>query len=390
MPRRRSWSILYAGSAVELFKSLGLLYARPLRAIGIILDRGTPWFAAVLAVSVTLAARLPLQSLLLLAGALVPAAAVVGAKLEGAVSAGVALERDYMPALVCHLVAWTAVVLPLAVVRSLIGTWQSVAVIAVAAAGLGYLLVLSTCTIRTISGTSFPRAAAAVAIGLATAVAAFWVFSIVGNFAYIFASPWVLYYLYLRFGSEARALGGGLSSRQRLRQLLETSTVNPRDADARYQLGLIYQHRRDFATAKACFGEAIRIDPNEADPHYQLGRILRREGDLDGAMEHLETAAAIDDKHSSSEVWREIGAACLKLGQDQRAHAILAIYTQRRPFDAEGLYWYGVALSRMGKVKEAREAWQSAVESVRTAPPHRRRQIRRWEQVASGELKKLQ
>jgi Tfp pilus assembly protein PilF len=346
--------------------------------------------AVVLAVSATLAARVPLQSLLLVAGAFVPAAAVAGAKLEGAVSAGVALERDYMPVLVCHLMAWTAALLPVAVVRSLTGTWHSVAVIVVSAAALGYLLVSSTCVIRTIAGTSFPRAAAAVVISLATAAGAFGVFTVAGNFAYFFASPWVLYYLYLRFGSEARALGGGLSSRQRLHQLLETSTVNPRDADARYQLGLIYQRRWDFANAKVCFRESIRIDPNEADPHYQLGCILRSEGDLNGAMEHLETAAAIDDKHSSSEVWREIGAACLELGENQRARDILAIYTQRRPFDAEGLYWYGVALSRAGQIKDARESWHAAIEAVRTAPPHRRREIRRWEGMASRELRNAQ
>jgi len=354
-----------------------------------ILDHGTPWLAVVLAVALTLLLRLPLQSLLLVAAALVPAAVVAGAKLEGAVSTGIALERDYMPALVCHLMAWSAVLIPLVIVRSVLGTWRNLPGAVVGLAALGYFLVLSACAIRTIAGTSFPRAVGALAIGLATAGAALLVFSFAGSFAYFFASPWVLYYLYMRFGSEARSLGGGLSSRQRLRQLLETSTVNARDADARYQLGLIYQQRRDFANAKLCFRESIRIDPGEADPHYQLGRILRAEGDLTGAMEHLETAAAIDDKHASSEVWREIGAVCLELGQDQRARDIFAIFTQRRPFDAEGLYWYGVALSRMGQVKEAREALQSAMEAVRTAPPHRRRQIRQWEPMASKQLRQI-
>ena len=373
----------------NLAQTFALLYIRPLEGIGRILDSGAPWLAALLAVAPTLALGLPWQWLILVAVAFVPAAVVTASKLEGGVSTGVALERDYMPSLVCHLMVWAAALLPLALLRWITGPWQPLPRFLALTAALGYFLILSVFTIRTIGGTSFPRATGALATAIAVAGAGAWLLSIAGNVGYVFLSPWVLYYLYMRFGSEVRSVGGGLSSRQRLHQLLETSTVNPRDADARYQLGLIYQQRRDFARARQYFRDAIRIDPNEADPHYQLGRILRIEGDPAAAMEELETAAAIDDKHSSSEVWREIGAACLELNQNQRARDIFAIYTQRRPFDAEGLYWNGVALSRTGQTQEAREALKSAQEAVRTAPPHRRRQIRRWKGMAEKQLRQL-
>jgi hypothetical protein len=373
----------------NLAQTFALLYIRPLEGIGRILDSGASWLAALLAVAPTLALGLPWQWLILVAVAFVPAAVVTAAKLEGGVSTGVALERDYMPSLVCHLMVWAAALLPLALLRWITGPWPPLPQFLALTAALGYFLILSVFTIRTIGGTSFPRATGALATAIAVAGAGAWLLSIAGNVGYVFLSPWVLYYLYMRFGSEVRTVGGGLSSRQRLHQLLETSTVNPRDADARYQLGLIYQQRRDFARARQYFRDAIRIDPNEADPHYQLGRILRIEGDPAAAMEELETAAAIDDKHSSSEVWREIGAACLELNQNQRARDIFAIYTQRRPFDAEGLYWNGVALSRTGQTQEAREALKSAQEAVRTAPPHRRRQIRRWKGMAEKQLRQL-
>jgi Tfp pilus assembly protein PilF len=360
-----------------------------LQGISLILDSGSPWLAVLLAVAANFFLRIPWQALLLMAVVFVPAAVAAAAKLEGGVSLSVALERDYMPALVCHLMAWTAALLPLVVLRSITGPLPSIPQIILLIAVLIYFLGLSVCAIRTIGGTSFPRASAALVIALVAAVAGGWLLSFAGRLAYIFLSPWVLYYLYMRFGSEARSLGGGLSSRQRMHQLLDTATVNPQDADARYQLGLIYQQRRDLARAKQYFRNAIRIDASEPDAHYQLGRILRSEGDPAGAMEELETAAAIDDKHSSSEVWREIGAACLELNQNQRARDIFAIYTQRRPFDAEGLYWYGLALSRMGQTKEAQEALESAKEAVRTAPPHRRRQIRQWEGLAKKQLREL-
>ena len=372
---------------LEFLKSLGFLYVRPISAIGRILDHGRPWIAVALSIAATWLLRLPWQALLLVAVIFVPVAVLSAAKIEGGISLGVAMERDYMPALVVHLMAWFAALLPLVVLRWIFGAVPFVFVIGICA--IVYFLIVSVCAIRTISGTSFPRAMGVTAIASVASIMAVGVFSFAGSFAYILASPWVLYYVYMRFGSEVRTFGGGLSSRQRMHQLLEAATVNERDADARYQLGLIYQQRRDFARAKQYFRNATRIDPNEADAHYQLGCILRREGQTADALEELETAAAIDDKHASSEVWREIGAACLELSQDARARNILAIYTQRRPFDAEGLYWYGVALMRVGEKNEARGAFEAAKEAVRTAPPHRRRQIGKWEGMAAKQLREL-
>jgi tetratricopeptide (TPR) repeat protein len=253
--------------------------------------------------------------------------------------------------------------------------------------GALYFLVLSVLVTRTVGGTGLASAASASAGALIASAVIVGSYSFVGNVAYYLASPWVLYYLYMTFGSDVRSLGGGLSSRQRLRRLLEISTVNARDADAQYQLGLIYQHRRDFERARAHFEKAVEIDPKDPDAQYQLGRILRSQGNPSGAIERLEAAAAIDDKHSSSDVWREIGVASLDLEENQHARQVLRVYAARRPFDPEGLYWYGLALTRTGENAQAKEAFQSAVEAVRTAPSHRRRHIRQWERLALRELK---
>jgi tetratricopeptide (TPR) repeat protein len=338
--------------------------------------------------------RLPLLVLALMSGVFVPVSVMLAARLEGTGSAGVALQRDYMAALVCNLMGWSAALLPIAAVHWLVHPRASTAPpflgassIALLSLGALYFLALSVLVTRTVGGTGFGSAASASAGALIASAIIVGSYSFVGNVAYYLASPWVLYYLYMTFGSDVRSLGGGLSSRQRLRRLLETSTVNARDADAHYQLGLIYQHRRDFERARAHFEKAVEIDPKEPDAQYQLGRILRSQGNPSGAIEHLEAAAAIDDKHSSSEVWREIGAASLDLEENQHARQVLRVYAARRPFDPEGLYWYGLALTRTGEDAQAKEAFKSPIEAVRTAPSHRRRRIRQWERLALRELK---
>jgi len=376
-------------------KALALLYIRPVKAMSQILDQGRLSVALVLAVAAGLlfgglAFSSIFLSLVLLAAVFVPIAVIVVNKLEGTGSAGVVLPRDYMPMLVCHVMAYVAVLLPAAALTWIPGIWESgVVQIALAvAAQLGFAF-LSVCAIRTVAGTGWGRAIATEFIALAISAGALYGYSFVRGALYYMASPFVLYYLYIMFGQEFRGFGGGLSSRQRMRQLLEFAAVNPHDADAPYQLGLIYQQRRDYARARECFEKAIAIDPKEPEAQYQLGRILRAAGDPSAALEHLNVAAAIDNKLAQSEVLRETGAALLDLGRNEEARDMLREYTNRRSFDPEGLYWFGEALRRVGDVAAAREALQQAIEAARTAPSQRRRQIGQWGGKASKLLRQL-
>ena len=405
-------------------KALGLLYIRPVKAMSEILDQGRLSVALVLAAAAGILFVVPayfrsfaaqsqnldalnpvdvpptlglspiFMSLALLAAVFVPVAVIVVNKLEGTGSAGVVLPRDYMPMLVCHVMAYVAVLFLVAVSVWIPGLSENEALeLAVAIVALVYFAFLSVCAIRTVAGTGWGRAIATSLIAFAVSAGALYGYSFVRGALYFLASPFVLYYLYIMFGQELRGFGGGLSSRQRMRQLLEMSAVNPHDADARYQLGLIYQQRRDYTRARECFEQAVAIDPKEPEAQYQLGRTLRALGDPLAALEHLKAAAAIDNKVAQSEPLREIGAACLDLGNEpgrnQEAVDVLREYTNRRNFDPEGLYWFGLALSRVGDVPAAREALQQAIEAAKTAPPQRRRQVGQWGGKASKLLRQL-
>jgi tetratricopeptide (TPR) repeat protein len=212
---------------------------------------------------------------------------------------------------------------------------------------------------------------------------------IFGGMAGYLASPFVLYYLYAGLKPQFSGLGTGLQSRQRLKRGLEIATLNPRDADAHYQLGLIYMQRRQYEPAIRSLRQAAEIAPKEPDAWYQLGRIAREQGRYAEAIELCGTAARLDDKHSSSEVWREIGIANLLSGDAEAARRALAVYVDRRPYDPEGACWYGRALAKLDRGAEARTAFDQAIEAVRTMPPARKRQVQRWESEARRELKKL-
>lgn len=324
-----------------------------------------------------------------IAVALVPG--VIGLRAAtGFGSFSVLMRRDYMSLLMCVLLCWSAVYLVVAIAQAVVsygsGAHASIHYVPVfVAAGL-WFLALTAIVLRTMWGASLGSAIGLTAAGAVIAVLGAGLFGVVGSSLYFLASPLFLFYAWRMLGSEVSSLGDGLRTRQHLRQQMEIATTNPRDADAHYQLGLIYQQRRQYTEAIARFQKAIEIDPTEPDAQFQLGRIAREQGRFDDAIRFLKAASALNDKLASSEVWRELGASYVGMSRFEEAVAALEKYTQRRSYDPEGLYFYGKALKGVGRGAEAKAAFEQAIESVDTMPKHRRAYVREWKGLAKKEL----
>jgi tetratricopeptide (TPR) repeat protein len=202
------------------------------------------------------------------------------------------------------------------------------------------------------------------------------------------ASPFFLFYAWYFLGGEIGNLGSGLRMRQNFRRNLEAATVNPHDAEAQYQLGLIAQERRQFSEAIQRFKNAIAINAGETDAHFQLGRIARRQGRLNDALGHFQTVLDQDEKHHQSEILRELGALYISARQFEHAVHELTTYVERRPYDPEGLYYYGQALEGMGRGAEAVEMYRRCVESASTAPRYIQRSVAQWSRLAQKALRK--
>ena len=77
------------------------------------------------------------------------------------------------------------------------------------------------------------------------------------------------------------------------------------------------------------------------------------------------------------------------MGKPDEARRELALYTDRREYDPEGLYYYGQTLEALGDKAAAREVYERAVEAARTAPRYRLRFTARWSRLAQKQLRKL-
>ena len=131
---------------------------------------------------------------------------------------------------------------------------------------------------------------------------------------------------------------------------------------------------------------AVEIDPNEPDANYELGKIARQKGDLQQALNHFSIVVEQNDKHALSEIWREIGATYLAANMLNEAREPLEKYVERRSADAEGLYHLGKVLKAQGETERAREMFEQAIESARTSPDYRRRELRYWSKLAEKEI----
>jgi tetratricopeptide (TPR) repeat protein len=185
-------------------------------------------------------------------------------------------------------------------------------------------------------------------------------------------------------------LGSAMSAardRENFKQSLEAATLNPADASAHYNLGLIYQQRGDTERARDCFLRAIEIDADETDAHYQLGRIAREEGRLADAILHFDAVLERDANHSQSEIWREVGRTYVQAAQHEDALAAFERFLEKRHSDAEGLYLYGLTLYHLGREEEAARQMRACVEAVRTAPAYKYRSEKRWMNEAQSFLR---
>jgi tetratricopeptide (TPR) repeat protein len=203
-------------------------------------------------------------------------------------------------------------------------------------------------------------------------------------------SPFLLFFLFLLLRGYFSDIMGSQRARAAFKQNLESATLNPADASAHYNLGLIHQSRGELDQARERYERALQIDPEEIDASYQLGRIARQQKRYADAIRHFEHVVARNPAHSQHEVWREVAATYIAAGQFDDARTALDQFLEQRPSDPEGLYLMGRAHAGLGHKREATSLMQACIEAVKTAPAYKYRSSKRWLNEAQQFIKSSQ
>ncbi len=241
---------------------------------------------------------------------------------------------------------------------------------------LSIFIVAAVLAVRAVLRISAVRSIAVALISLIVAllVAPLWTHL----FTPILASPFLLLMLFLLVRGYINGVMRTQRARESFRQNLEAATLNPADASAHYNLGLIQQQRGELDEARERFERAVQIDDDEIDAHYQLGRIARQQKRLADAVRHFEQVVAHDRTHAQHEIWREVGATYIAAGQFEDARDALEQFLESRPSDPEALYLMGRAHAGLGHQREAASSMQACIEAVKTAPAYKYRADKRW------------
>lgn len=374
--------MLESGAVGKNLRLLVQLWLSPGAAMSGILDGGSLLFASLAALAVGFLYPFGFYTpLLLLAAVYVPGILLIGGAIGRLGGFTADFQRDYSPLLTSVAMAWTA-----ASVLALPVSWFAPRLVALAVC-LAYFTFLVFFAVRTVLGASNGASAGVAVLSWLPMIAVPFLWGPIRMAMGWLASPFFLFYAWYWLGGEFSGLGAGMRQRQNFRRMLDAAALNPHDGDAQYQLGLIHQQRRQYTEAVQRFRRAVEIDPTETDAHFQLGRIAREQGRPEEALASFRQVAKQDDKHSLSEIHREMGAALLESGKLEEARRELEIYTDRRPHDPEGLYYFGQTLDRLGDQEQARAMYERAVEAARTAPRYRRRFTAKWSRLAQKALR---
>jgi tetratricopeptide (TPR) repeat protein len=206
-------------------------------------------------------------------------------------------------------------------------------------------------------------------------------------FSRVLGSPFLLFLVFMLLRGYFSDFIGQHRARAAFKQNLEAATLNPADASAHYNLGLIHQNRGELEAAKERYERAIQIDQEEIDSYYQLGRIARQQKRFGDAIQNFEQVVLKDPAHSQYEIWREVAATYISAGQFEDARNALEQFLEHRPSDPEGLYLMGRAHAGLGHNREAASLMQACIEAVKTAPAYKYRTSKRWMNEAQQFIK---
>jgi tetratricopeptide (TPR) repeat protein len=184
----------------------------------------------------------------------------------------------------------------------------------------------------------------------------------------------LLYIFLMRFRELVAAKG----SESEFLQHLSSLTLNPRDADAHYQLGLLHFRRGNLDAARGYFEQALAIEAGDPEYHYFIGRVLEAKGEWARAVEEYGATYRLNPEFGLGDISREVGKAYLHTNQLEKAIEFLQYFLARRSSDPEGRYWLAVALRRTGKADEMRIQLNTILEQARSNPRFFRKGNRQW------------
>ncbi|MDA7441082.1 sulfotransferase [Candidatus Pseudothioglobus singularis] len=138
--------------------------------------------------------------------------------------------------------------------------------------------------------------------------------------------------------------------------------LNPKYAEAYYNLGVTYGELGDILRAVSAYENALSINKNYPTAQNNLGQILLIKGDFDASIDHLEWAVAL--KPDFAEAYNNLGNAFLGLNNLNDAIKSFKKAIFLKSDFAIAINNLGISYLRIGDQELAKECFENAISIV--------------------------
>lgn len=137
--------------------------------------------------------------------------------------------------------------------------------------------------------------------------------------------------------------------------------LQPNSTQIQLDLGNLYEKKKEWHNAIACYTKAIRIEPTQAQAHLKLARSFSKIGDRINYLEHIYLAYNINPDLGSADDHFLLGETLLKEGSRNRAIFCYEQAIKLQPHFTEAHEGLGRVLEETGKYDKALDCYQAAI-----------------------------
>ena len=137
--------------------------------------------------------------------------------------------------------------------------------------------------------------------------------------------------------------------------------LKPNSTQIQLDLGNLYEKKKQWHLAIACYTKAIRIDPTQAEAHLKLARAFSKIGDRSNYLEHIYLAYNLNPDLGSADDHFLLGETLSKEGSRNRAIFCYKQAIKLQPHFTEAYEGLGRVLEETGKHDKAIDCYQGAI-----------------------------
>lgn len=144
------------------------------------------------------------------------------------------------------------------------------------------------------------------------------------------------------------------------------------------KLGSLLVQSRRYREAIEPLEAAAAAEPDVPEWSYQLGRAHLALGDLEAAAGALRSALAVNEEHAFGEAQLRLAEALYHSGSFEESLEPLRAFERNHGESPESAYRTGLALKKLGRKEEAREAFARVASLAADAPKYQSASASGW------------